>query len=189
MRRNVFVLLVLLVSYAASAQQKGLPLTGSVQVGLLEGERGSAFQMAMMGGVKLNGWITSIGTGLDYYSIRSIPLYLNVQRNILSKAQTPFVYASGGYHFLWLTDAQRNSWDIWGTDLDKSGGLYLNAGVGYQLPAFNNTQLYFSAGYSQKNYKEELSTTYPCLVAPCPVYKETYNFQFRRLSVTTGLRF
>lgn len=188
MRIKTIVLLISTCFGTASfAQQKRLAFEGTVQAGLLEGEKGSAFQFGAMGGVKRGTWITSVGTGLDYYGIRSIPVYLNVQKNIFRNDKTPFVFLGGGYHFPWMPKMY-NEWPWWGASQTK-GGLYYHAGIGYQVPALKKTSLFFAAGFSEKQYKEENSEVYPCLVAPCPEYKEKMAYRLRRLTVSTGLRF
>ena len=186
MRRHYLLIIFFFSVITSFAQQKKYSFSGEMEAGLLEGEQGSAFQLGAMAGIRKNTWGISVGSGLDYYSIRSIPVYLDVRKNIFNKPNTPFVYVSGGYHFLWLAETI----DPWfGRMNEKKNGLYYRAGIGYQLPAFKTTSLFFSAGYSEKQYSENYSSTYPCLVGPCPEYKETISNRLRRLSITTGLRF
>lgn len=191
--KRVFVALLMFVAAASFGQNKGLPLEGSVQAGLLEGEQGSAFQFGFTGGLKFKTWTTSIGSGLDYYGIRSVPLYLNVQKKLYNRQQSPFAYISGGYHFPWLANQHQVDWaPWWGGETKTSGGLYYGAGLGYQLPAFKNAALFFAAGFSYKQYVDEIATPTMCIgwrTGPCPESNEKFTYRLRRLSVTTGLRF
>jgi hypothetical protein len=188
MRKNYFLLLVLALSFTTSfAQQKRFSFQGAAQVGLLEGEMGSAFQFGAMGGIKKNTWIASVGTGLDYYRVRSIPLYLNLQKNLFNKDNTPFVYLGAGYHFLWLPEVF-SEWS-WPSALKTKGGVYYHGGIGYQVPAFKKTSLFFATAFSGKEYHEEYLQTNPCLIGPCPQTAVKTSYHLRRLSVTTGLRF
>jgi hypothetical protein len=171
-----YCLFYCLFALASFAQKKALPLTGSVLFGVLEGEQGNWLQLGATGGVKLKSWTTSIGTGLDYYGVRSIPLYLNVEKRILS---------GGGYNFPWLK-ANNNSW--W-NDTRATGGVYYGAGIGYQVPASRQIALFFAAGYSFKQFRQEITQRFECVTTPCPDYKEKIEYGLRRLSVTTGLRF
>ena len=173
----------------AFAQKKTLPLEGTVQVGLLEGEQGGSLQFGAMGGIKLNKWTTSIGSGLDYYGVRSIPLYLNVQRNILASDKTPFLFAGAGYHFPWVPKNTKDMWSSWSGSIDTDGGLYYHAGIGYQLPALKKAALFFAASISSKHYQEEILQPVFCNMGPCPEYKEKVAYRFRRLSIAMGLRF
>lgn len=188
MRNKLLVTVILsFIISAALAQQQEKVVTGSFHLGLLEGEQGSALQLGLLGGVKTKTWITSLGTGLDYYGIRSIPLYLNVQKNIFNKNKTPFVYVGGGYHFLWLPTMYSDMG--WGNPAQSTGGLYYQFGVGYQVPAFKTGSLFLSAGYSEKQYQQESTEYYPCLIGPCPGSVSTISYRLRRLAITTGLRF
>jgi hypothetical protein len=183
--RTLLVLLIIFCATPSFAQKGGLPLEGSIGAGLLEGEKGSALQLSMMAGIKSKTWTTAVGTGLDYYGIRSIPLYLTIQKGLFNRTQTPFLYLAGGYHFPWLSKENKNQW----REAIAKGGLYYNGGIGYQLAATKKTALFFTAGYSFKQYREEVTAIAPCLVAPCPEYQEKFNYRLRRLSLTTGLRF
>ena len=189
MKTKILVLTVIMncLAVVSFSQQKRLSFTGTVQAGLLEGEKGSAMQFGATAGVKLNSWIASLGSGLDYYDVRSIPVFLNVQKNIFNRDKTPFVYLGGGHHFLWLPKTY-NDWSWWGNTENK-GGLYYHAGIGYQLPVMKKAGWFFTAGFSEKQHSAETSSAYPCLVGPCPEYKEKISHRLRRLSVTTGLRF
>ena len=181
----VLPLFLCLFACASVAQKKTLPLAGSVLFGVMEGEQGNSLQLGATGGIKMKSWTTSIGTGLDYYGVRSIPIFLNVEKKILKGEQTPFVYLNGGYNFPWVK-SYNNSW--W-SETKATGGIYYGAGLGYQVPASKQIALFFAAGYSFKQFREEVTQRYECLIAPCPEYNEKINYGFRRLSVTTGLRF
>ena len=190
MRTTVlFLLLILCLSFVSFAQQKRIAFEGAVQAGLLEGEVGSAVQFGAMAGIKKNSWTASAASGLDYYGIRSIPLYFNLQKNIFSKSNTPFVFGGVGHHFLWPDNSNYNSFYSWRSDSKHSGGLYYNLGFGYQLPALKKASLFFTAGYSYKSFTQQTEYVYPCITGDCPEYKEKVFHQLRRLSVTTGLRF
>ena len=187
MKRILFVVAVFAAA-TSFAQNKKLPLEGAVQAGMLEGESGTAFQLGLRGGFKFSTWSTAIGTGLDYYGVRSIPLYLHVQKRLFNRPQTPFAYINGGYHFPWKSEEAR--WSSWSSEINRNGGLYYEAGLGYQFSAFNNKALFFAAGYSFKRYAEEILSNRFCFEpGPCPNYRENFTYRMRRLSITTGLRF
>ena len=69
-------------------------------------------------------------------------------------------------------------------------GLFWNAGFGYKISVSKSNDailLYF--GYSNKVYSEEIKTTYPCLVGPCPENIETYKYNLQALSIKVGYGF
>jgi hypothetical protein len=186
MQAKYFLIVIFLfITTLLQAQEKKASFEGSVQAGLLEGQQGSALHFGAAGGARIHTWSTTLGTGLDFYGVRSIPLYLTVQKNIFNRQQTPFVYAGGGYHFPWVPTNYKDSWGEYKT----TGGLYYNAGIGYQLQALKKAALFFTAGFSFKQFSEETRATYMCLNGPCPEYYEKTEFGLKRLSVTTGLRF
>jgi hypothetical protein len=188
--KNVILYLLCFISSVSVAQKKVLPFTGSVQAGLLEGEQGSALQFGFTGGLKLKTWTASLGTGLDYYGVRSIPLYAGLQKNLFNRTNTPFTFIQGGYHFQWASRPQMDVWRSWVPEgLEKKGGLYYSAGIGYQLPALNKAALFFAAGYSFKEYTEMSKYTICPVIGPCFEQADNTTYRFKRLSITTGLRF
>jgi hypothetical protein len=187
--RKLLMMTLLLSATALQAQNKSLTLAGSVQGGLLEGEAGSALQFGFTGGIKTKTWTTGIGAGIDYYRVRSLPLYLNMEKRLFNRIQTPFAYVNGGYHFTWRSSQNRMAWEWWPGNAETKGGLYYAAGLGYQLPVLTKTALFFAAGYSFKQFTEERMGTVNCIMWPCPEISEKFTHRLRRLSVTTGLRF
>lgn len=178
------ILLLTILTVVVPAQKPAFSST--VQAGMLEGEAGTALQLKTVTGLHYKTWVAGLGVGLDYYHTRSLPLFLSLQKAVAKSGKSPFVYVSGGYHFPWLKPAGQ-TWQ----DMKAKGGLYLDAGIGYQLPAFKSTALFFTAGYSQKNFSETTTSApvYIDMYPPPPVQATRYDFILRRLSVQTGLRF
>lgn len=187
MMKTFVQVLLLFLSLQVAAQQKRIIFESSVQGGLLEGESGSAFQLGTINGIQYKKWSAGIGAGLDYYHTRSIPLYLAFRKTFGSGTKAPFLYANGGYHFPWLTTEDKSWW----YSAESKGGLYFDAGIGYQLPVFKkNSALFFTAGFSQKNFTHE-RTDGPVIAIypPIPPSTRFYEYNMRRLSIQTGLRF
>lgn len=179
-------LLLLLVCLQAGAQQQKMTFTGTVQAGILEGETGTEPQLKATGGVQHKSWTASLGAGLDYYHTRSIPVFLDLRKSFGKSGKAPFLYANGGYHFPWLQSSRKNGWST----VDATGGLYVDAGIGYQVPASKNTQLFFTLGYSQKNFREKYTDGVVIAIwPPIPPYTRTADYTLRRLSFQTGFRF
>lgn len=169
---------------AVSLAQKKFSPVGGVQAGLLEGEQGGALQLKALGGVKKGTWTAAAGAGLDYYYLRSIPVFLHLQKDF-SKSKAPFVYAAGGYNIPWLKPSQKG-WNLG----ESTGGFYGDAGIGYRLPVMKSSALEFSLGYSVKSlttsrYKDVYITIYP--PPPMVLYKQEHTL--RRVSIKTGLWF
>src|SRR5919206_1805397 len=103
-------------------------------IGLHEGETGTSFQLQTVNGVQLHQWFAGIGAGLDYYTYRTVPLFLDVRRNLWNKRITPFVYADGGMNFPWIPKDVENSW----YNSNFKGGLYYDIGIGYAIQTKNS---------------------------------------------------
>ncbi|HET7897958.1 MAG TPA: hypothetical protein VFL47_09820 [Flavisolibacter sp.] len=183
--KTFFPLLLLLFTLQAGAQKNTIAYDGSIRGGLLEGDNGSAFQLQTVNGIRYKTWSAGIGAGLDYYFARSLPVFLELRKSFGSSLKAPFVYAGGGYNFPWLKEEEKE----WGF-VEANGGLYADAGIGYQIPVLKKSLLFFSLGYSQKAYERLQSPPvwidiYPS--PPMPTY--TYQYNLRRISIKTGLRF
>lgn len=151
-------------------------------IGLLEGEAGSGLQLQTINGFQYKTWFIGAGVGLDYYSVRSIPLFLDVRKDILSKKIPLFIYADAGIHFPWMRKYNATLLPV--PDYSNNG-LYYDAGLGYRLP-LKKYALAFSAGYSGKQYKSENLRYRPCTSGTCPPYKEQFDYKLRRLSIKAG---
>lgn len=183
--RKIGMALVLFLSLQSAAQKSGFVFQSTVQGGLLEGSMGGAFQLQSINGIRYKTWTAGAGAGLDYYHTRSIPVFLHVRKAFGTGTQTPFLYASGGYHFPWLKDDDKS-----GGFTEADGGLYYDAGIGYQLPVLKKSALFFSIGYSQKSFSREEMDGAVIAIWPMPAPRtRLHEFDLRRLSIQTGLRF
>ncbi len=166
------------------------------QVGLLNGEISNSWQLQTINGVQYKSWFGGIGAGLDYYRMRSIPVFADIRKTFGHAVNKLFVYADGGMSFTWVTDKEKNNF---GYNDHFSNGLYLDGGVGYQIHIRERNTLLLSLGYSYKTVKE----TYP---VPIPLYLDfvpnimpgpgtpskqsnRYNYQLNRISIKIGWRF
>jgi hypothetical protein len=164
------------------------------QVGLLNGEKGSALQFQTINGVSRKDWFGGIGIGMDYYHFRSIPVFADLRKTFGRSKNKPFVYADGGISFTWATDKQKYSQDP-GDHL--SNGLYLDAGAGYQIHISRHNALLLSLGYSYKNVKEYVPLYYYSYLSFMPAnftggpsgYHDKYNYHLNRLSFKVGWSF
>jgi len=178
-------LFLLLATVQVSAQQTKPRFETRLQAGLLEGEAGSAFQLQAVGALRYQSWSAGIGGGLDYYHSRSLPLFLELRKSFGAVQKGPFVYASSGYNFPWLRPAEKD-WSL----QKARGGLYLDAGLGYHFALGKQSKLYFSVGYSQKEY--ETTSAYSVAIGvypPIPATFYTADYTLRRLSIKMGLGF
>ncbi len=153
MRTKIFLTIIgLTLIVTVQAQKKEIRYNSIVQVGLLEGEQGSALQLQTIQGVKFKTWSAGIGAGLDYYHTRTIPLFLDVRKAFSNKEKAAFVYASGGYNFPWVKKYDATLFPL----PETNGGLYYTAGVGYQLPILKTSALFLQQAIALKNFRPSL---------------------------------
>lgn len=156
--------------------------------GLLEGEEGSSFQVQVISGVKYRTWFAGAGTGLDYYSLRSVPVFLSLNKHLNAGHHSYFIQADGGASFAWVD----RELDRWSNYLSQkfSPGLYWSGLFGFAT-AFGNKKnsLMVSLGYSYKHIKDTKIRAGACNNPPCPNLPEIYNYHFRRVSLKLGWQF
>jgi hypothetical protein len=198
--RNIFIAASILFYLSSAAQKDSTIAKGKQsffrqisfhsinQAGIVEGEKGTSFQLQTINGFAKNSWFAGIGAGVDYYFIRTVPVFIDIRKNILNKEKSPFVYAGAGFSFPWK---KSNDDYLWYKEEYKNGSFY-DIGLGYNIPINKLGAFVFSIGYSEKKLTEERYTygylTYSGIYDGT-TNKSEYNYRFRRISVKAGWRF
>jgi hypothetical protein len=155
-----------------------------VNGGLILGANTPAVQLQAITGMQYKNWFAGIGGGLDYYYLRSVPLFVEV-RKTFSNPYALFVYAGAGWNLPWVTRDQKAG--PWYTSRFKKGWYY-DAGIGWQASIGKRHAVLLSAGYSGKNF-EELQKP---LSTPPVVNEDDYttrlSYSLRRLSLKIGFQ-
>ena len=182
-------LLVTCLLFLLSAKSQHITKTSAaikfqsnLQSGILIGQKGSkpALSVNAVNGIKYSTWFGGIGVGIDYYGLkRSIPLFLDIQKDISAKFNSWFWFADAGYNFPWLMNNEKMKF----VEKYKAvGGLFYEAGAGYKFTIFNKTRIGLSAGYSYKQLKEKY--TYPCVWCEFNIPPDQTNkYQYRRIAI------
>lgn len=197
MKKNTLLLIAItgfcLQCIAQQAKKTSAPIAfRSINlVGMNEGQGQTAFQLQTINGAQYKGWFAGLGVGLDYYNIRTVPLFLDLRKDIQNEKSTPFVYADGGINYVWQTSSQKsmNSYSTY------SNQFFYDFGIGYKAGIGKQNALMFSIGYSQKYLLEKSDP--PVYTYYGPYYNlgalqdnsSTYSYTFRRLSVKIGWEF
>lgn len=155
------------------------------QVGLLTGNRGEAFSVQTINGIKKARSFAGLGVGLDFYGMRSFPLFFDFRRDLSLKKNTPFVYGDAGVNFPSPNYIEKEQARF----PSFSPAWFYDFGLGIKLSGKNNRALIVSAGYSLKQIKyKALSYT----IAPVPQMQtenyDRYNFLYRRLILKIGFQ-
>jgi hypothetical protein len=179
----------LLFSVAVSAQQKKqwylLP-----QAGLLNGDGVVSGQAMLSGGITRKGWDIGLGVGVDYYEIRTVPLFADLRKNIGTLPL--FVYANIGYNFATPLESQYiHAGEGWNHSRSSfSNGWYAESGLGYDIPLKKNNRFLLAVGYSVKTAGEKYTETIPRDFPPYvgEVNERSYQYQFNRFVLKLGFR-
>ena len=184
-RLLLFLVLCHPILQGQELKQKSLWRFRSInQIGLLEGQAGSAFQLQTVNGMQYKSWFAGIGVGIDYYQFRGIPLFLDLRKSFGSVNRSFFIYADAGTHFAWATTNQHLLYQS-----DFSNGLYTDFGIGYQIRLGNNTAVLLSAGYSYKQGSEKTQHNICPFAGPCYDDPQRYDYDLNRLLLKAGISF
>lgn len=166
------------------------------QVGLLNGQTGSAFQIQTIDGLQYKSWFAGIGAGLDYYRFRGIPLFADIRKTFGHSKNKLFVYGDGGMHFSWATDKEKI---VNGVTAKLSNGLYLDGGIGYHIPVNKRNAALISLGYSYKKVtsRSPIYYFYPMYYDPLfiggnniqPQQTNNLDYTLNRISIKLGWEF
>jgi len=196
MRRfSFFAIIISLTSFPLLAQDKPASVKNPqscscgfqslFQGGLLEGAAGPSWNIQTINGLHYKSWFAGIGIGLDYYNMRTIPLFLDVRKEIFRKNRTPYLYADDGIHINWLKSKEKPRWGL----SNYNRGFYYDVGAGYKLGFGKRDALLVGAGFTMKTLREERIVIPQCIQPPCDPTKDYYNYTFSRLSLKVGWQF
>jgi hypothetical protein len=162
-----------------------------MNVGLLVGQTGNAFQLQTINGAQYRSWFAGAGVGLDYYRFRTIPLFLDLKKEFGRSSNKLFVYADGGVSFSWVSDDEKLGY----VDDHFSNGFYSDLGFGYKSAVGKNNALIISLGYSYKKLTETYTSPFYYFTDPYNTdpltspSKEQINYSLNRLSIKIGWEF
>lgn len=168
------------------AQQK-IKFSSQNYLGFIEGEAGTSFQLHSINGLKYKTWFAGIGAGLDYYYLRSVPVFFSVNKFLGEKKRTFFVSGDAGMSFPWQKSG--DFYYYYSSAQKYTPSLYWAQSIGYKIGFRGNDALLFSIGYSYKKLKGVSEYELPCINPPCPVNKERYEYRLKRISVKAGWMF
>ncbi len=182
----LFISVFVLLSTGTTAQHK-LIFSSQNYAGILEGEHRSKFQLQTINGIKFNTWFMGLGTGIDWYYLRSIPAFFSLNKDFWKRENRNFfIVMNGGINFPWKRD---NYYNEWGYRVDKLvNGVYWEGGLGYKIGiGKGNDALLIQLGYSYKQVGEKAIVIYTDTPELNPM--ERFDYRLRRLSLKIGWNF
>jgi hypothetical protein len=187
------IILFLVVSHARTQPAPGKVFYMVPQLVLLNGDHSASGQVQLTGGIQKNNWCLGAGVGIDYYKLRSIPLFADAKL-FLGKSHSLFTYANLGCNMAWPLESQyRTTW-LWTSGTQKSNfsyGLYTDLGIGYAITGKQNKGIMISLGYSIKTLTETyFQAEYADFPISARINKEyRVNYSLNRVALKLGFGF
>ena len=149
-------------------------------VGVVAGELGNFAQVQTVNGVYKGPWSFGLGTGLDYYRFRTLPLYLSVMRNLSGTAKGSgfFIRLNGGILVPWFS-----GYPIPYGVVTRSftPGFWGNGGLGYrqELSDKSKTAFLFTISYGVKELTERQTSQTVCFACVPQEPQTTQTIEYR----------
>lgn len=190
MKRVFFILLLFLIvkneSQSQEIKKEKKFLSSQISAGIVEGEQNTSFHVEIVNGIRYNTWFGGIGTGLDYYYFRSIPVYLSGIKYLSPGNHSFFIQGDAGVNFAWEED-QFSGWNEISSEFKP--GLYWNGSIGFTTGLDKKNSFSFGLGYSHKSLKQIKEMAVMCFNPPCENSFETYKYNLKRLTLRIGWQF
>lgn len=196
--KNLLVIVTLCFFIASANAQSKQASPGYYvfpQAGLLNGDHSVSGQAHLTGGIQKKAWMFGLGTAIDYYKIRTVPVFADV-RYAFGKKNNYFSYANIGANFVWALESQYEMYYLPGPGQGSSAksafsnGIYTDIGIGYAFRGYQKGGCVISIGYSSKTlssaYQEAVYTQFPPYTIEYHQRKRDYTFN--RLVLRLGVR-
>ena len=190
---RILLMLVILgfLSFQVGAQEKPARLKpafrSSFAVALINGSASTSFNVQTVHGILVNKSFVGLGAGIDYYSLRSVPVFLELRQEFGKGKKHFLVYGDGGYNIDWLTDKTKvMGW--WQREPVYKGGWYYDFGIGYRILLKENA-LVLTTGYTYKEVQKIETYTNCSFGSPCFDETERFLYAMSRISVRAAFQF
>jgi hypothetical protein len=179
------------LTLTVGAQEKpaGLRPTfrSSFAVALINGSASTSYNVQTVHGIILNKSFVGLGVGIDYYKLRTLPLFLELRQEFGKGRKHFLVYGDGGRSIDWLTEKSKEFFR-WQSAVNYKGGWYYDVGVGYRIHLKENA-LILTTGYSYKEVKRDESYDNCIFGGQCINESETFLYKMSRISVRAAFQF
>lgn len=194
MHRFIFLIACLVYSQSGlqaqeQATAKKIQVTGAVS--LMNGSSEVGAQLSAQAGIELSkGWNVGLGSAIDYYYFRSVPVYVEVKKHFGNGPRRLFAFAATGVNLAWPTDEDQmkiSRWNIIGEQNFRSG-MYADIGIGYTLYNRHQRGLFTGLGYSVKTISESHIEQVWNGLTTSQTERKT-DFTFSRVLIRIGYKF
>ena len=178
----VLIILLFIIWGNTIAQKKqGVVFNSYNSIGFVAGKLPIGFTAQTENGIKIKGWFIGAGFGIDTYFAESMPLFTAVKKEFIFKKNSFFLYAAAGENLIVKNKTIVGTF----TTVQRKGGFYGDAGVGYKIITAKNSSVYFSLG---NTIKKQTESAFASDVFGMPgIYYTQYKFS--RIAFKLGFQF
>jgi hypothetical protein len=193
MRTRLLLVVVCIFFASAGNGQASWRFRSDNYLGTAIGQLGSYGQVETVNGLYKGPWFVGLGTGMDFYRFRTVPLYLSVTRDLFGAAKKSgfFLNLNGGITLPWGIDHPL-PFDVVSSTFSPT--VLWSGGLGYRqkLSAKTDKALLFTASYEVKNLTEHQTGAicYACTNQE-PQTPQTYEYDYvnRVFLLSVGFQF
>jgi hypothetical protein len=175
-----------------SAQRKEKTVFDVVpSVGFINGSGAVSGLVDITAMIRKSDWAFGLGSGIDYYRVRTVPVYLAARRYL--KNAPAFFYGSAGYTIAAPLETQYLHPGTYWMNSGRSSfsnGLNGDAGIGYSFAPKKKHGLEIALGYSVKtlneSYTEYIFRDFPPYTRE--LTEHSFHYTFSRAVVRIALR-
>lgn len=185
-----FLLLLICCGAELHAQQRGWYLFP--QATLLNGDEYVSARFGISGGIRAKRSAFGLGAGIDYYKIRTVPLFAELRTDI-GRSGKIYAFAQAGFNLVWPLQTQYvEHWTVTGFQRDAfRSGWIGEAGLGYKIKLAGKTQLGVGLGYSVKTLRQWYNES---AYQPMPPYtlethERIFDYTLNRIALHAGIWF
>ncbi len=151
--KSISLLSILLLSTFCYAQK----YSGSFEAGVTNGNFETNAYLNTSHGLALNSWYFGLGSGVDYYRFRTVPVFAEVRKDFSNRNIRPFVQIVGGLNIDWLTQEQKDHRFSWWqtTPSTFTRGVYFKGGTGVLFNAHKQVRFATTISWSYKSITEK----------------------------------
>jgi hypothetical protein len=189
------ITVLLCCSFIAAAQGDSTSISKSLNskpvfhavlnAGLVTGASDHDLHLQFINGLQYKTWFAGVGAGLDYYYLRSVPLFFH-GRKTFSDPYIPFLYGNVGWNMPWLKKEQKQE-NVWYTSDFKTKG-YFELGAGWFFTLNRRNAILVSAGYSNKRMYEMQRSLMQPPGTNDELYTTRIEYTLRRMMITIGFQ-
>ena len=158
-------------------------------ISLVNGDNEVSAGLQSINGFQKGNLFAGVGTGLDYYLYRTIPLFADFRYQFGKTKNKFFAYADGGVNFEWVEDVYGPPIMDWAVAPSVSkfhNGFYTDLGLGYMVGTKKGGGLVLSLGHSYKSLEKTVSymdwRTQETI-------SDIYHYDFNRIVLKVGWKF